>query len=238
MLSRYLLVAAFIGTVEAAPAPQQVAIFWGQSNMCGANINDRHNVAYINGSHVPNVVAWDGAKWVSYKQRVKATGCTGIGPEYGFAVEWSRTHPGQTLGIIKYSVGGSSMERWQPGGDLHLRLMEIYAQAASLPVVGVFIAQGEADSKTVTLSQLYPSRIEGAITAIRNVVGQVPVVFALTQRKSCCVAAIQNEQLYLATWPGIGVAQTGDLKTIDGLHFTIKAQNTLGIRMFEVWGNL
>ena len=78
----------------------------------------------------------------------------GVGPGLSFGIELANAHPGVRIGLIPCAVGGTSIDKWQPGGfdkatsthpydDAVVRIKEAMKSGE---VKGMIWLQGEADS--------------------------------------------------------------------------------------------
>lgn len=84
----------------------------GQSNMAG-----RGDIEPADREPIPNVLALDAkGEWVPAVDPLHwDKPNAGVGLARSFAVEYLRTHPGVTVGLIPAAHGGSPISVWQPG---------------------------------------------------------------------------------------------------------------------------
>lgn len=211
-----------LGARDLRRPPASALIFAGQSNMSGMGQRDEALAAPI-----PNVVVWAGDHWETYQPGR----C--FGPDLAFAQSWNRDRA-ESVGIVKYAVAGTSMERWT--GDLFDNLVSAYEQAG-VPAAAVIWAQGESDALDADLSAMYETRMHRFLVGLRNEVGQVPFVFAQTRFPSApYIDRIRQAQARLIGWERVCMTGTDDLTTWpDDLHFDTEGQLELGRRLYESW---
>lgn len=210
------------GAGDIRESPSSVYIFAGQSNMVGLG----QTPASLNGE-INNVVIWEGNHWETFKPGK----C--FGPELQFAIDWSQNHPNETVGFIKYAVGGTSMKDWELGNPLSIILLSDYVNSGNLPVKAILWDQGEADTTSQDLATHYAYRIESFISGWQSLTG-APFIFGETISKQYSYWDYINvEQTNISSWPNVTMIDTSDLTLWgDNLHFDTNSQLELGHRFY------
>jgi hypothetical protein len=138
-----------VGTAVAKEKPLKVFVFGGQSNMVGYGASVGELPPALQGE-LPNVVVFDGAKWVPLVAS-KTTGGK-PGPEVSCAQKLSAELK-EPIGVIKFAVSGSSLAGdWAIAnpGSLYGRLVKTVKaahQSREIEIVGMFWLQGERDAR-------------------------------------------------------------------------------------------
>lgn len=164
---------------------------------------------------------------------------TRTGPEASLVNQLAREYPFKKIGVIKYAVGGASLELdWKIGGTLYTTLVDTVMggkyKANVDTIDGFFWMQGESDGSNKYMAALYTTNFTNFITALRGDIGYTPVVTALigAPMKGSVeyIQTIRNAQLTVsATMDDVYVVDTYGLpKCCDNLHLTTIAQKTLG----------
>lgn len=109
----------------------------------------------------------------------------GVGPGLSFGIAMANAHPGRKIGLIPCAVGGTSIDKWQPGAfdkvtsthpydDAVLRITHAMKHGK---VKGMIWLQGEGDSNEA-LSLVYLDKLEALVRQIRKLTGEknLPVV--------------------------------------------------------------
>ena len=176
---------------HAADKPTKTFILAGQSNMVG----------WGDGTKLPDdlrkgndrVLMFEQGKWQPLRPRQpankgqKRVGLTefSFGPEIAFGHEMAKTWPDETIGIIKFSIGGTSILAWKPDwskedadrvgqgrhGSLYKKLMEKVDQAGKardLEIVGFLWLQGGGDTKNADVAGEYLDNLKSLVAAIRK----------------------------------------------------------------------
>ncbi|MAS96992.1 MAG: hypothetical protein CMO55_27690 [Verrucomicrobiales bacterium] len=167
-----------VSSVSASDTPLKVFVFSGQSNMVGMRSVGEELPAEMQKPN-PKALFWTGTEWKPIAPGVSEP--KGFGPEISFASHYTQT-TGETIGIIKHSVGGTPIERWQPkeGKNLYTVLEEkVKAAAKSRPieVVGMLWMQGERDSKDEEKAPLYEARLRMLVEGSREVFESPQMIF-------------------------------------------------------------
>jgi hypothetical protein len=177
-----------------------------------------------------------------------------LGPDGSSGSPWTRLgHQLVSSGQLKrvllvpIAVGGSSIKRWTPGGDLHPRIADVKARldAAGVRVTHIFWHQGESDAYATTGSE-YVERFDQLLTTLRERGLDAPVYPAVATRCGAGVrpkaAEIQAAQRSLperfeGVFPGPDTDQLDRFShRVDGCHFSdegLRAHAALWIQ--AVW---
>ncbi|KAK4745630.1 hypothetical protein SAY87_011942 [Trapa incisa] len=161
----FLLASAQSGSLqkEAPPAPHNIFILAGQSNMSGrggVELNATTGFLYWDGILPPecqpnaSIFRLDAdLKWVQATEPlhdgIDTTLINGVGPGMPFAHEILHLKPDYgTIGLVPCALSGSSIKRWQRGSPLYDRLMRRVNAAVESggKVRGMLWYQGGADS--------------------------------------------------------------------------------------------
>jgi len=150
------------------------------------------------------VLMFEGGKWQPLRPHQpanrgqKRVGLTefSFGPEIAFCHEMAKAWPDETIGIIKFSIGGTSVLAWKPDwskedadrvgqgrhGSLYKKLMEKVDQAKKsrgIEIVGLLWLQGGGDMKKVDVAQEYLENLKSLVVAVRKATGvaDLPFIF-------------------------------------------------------------
>lgn len=154
------------------PKPDFVALSFGQSNAANS-VQGRHQAGaavswfhagrcYAAEDPLPGPDGTGGSVWSRLGDRLIASG---------------RYRRVMFAGI---AAGGSELARWQPGGDLHPRLMTALAtmRAAGVPPTHLLWHQGERDMQLKTDAATYGAGIRKLVSSIREAGSAAPVFVA------------------------------------------------------------
>jgi hypothetical protein len=117
-----------------------------------------------------------------------------FGPEIAFAHEVAKAWPDETIGIIKFAIGGTSLLAWKPDwskedadrvgqgrhGSLYKRLMDkvnAAKQSRDIEIVGFLWLQGGGDMKKVDVAKEYLDNLKSLVAAVRKGVGVADLPF-------------------------------------------------------------
>jgi len=172
--------------------PELIFLLSGQSNMAGsgytADLPDTDEYKPYR-SAPGNISVWNvkNKKWRPLEIGKR------FGPEIGFAHALSSALPGKHIGLVKFAVGGTSMDKWAASGKLYPRLMVAFSDASkSTPdakLVAMLWHQGESDSDTKEVAQAYHGKLVNLIATVRNDSKEPNLLFILGQinpAKSYC----------------------------------------------------
>jgi hypothetical protein len=159
----------------------------------------------------------------------------GLGRSFGRAVKGNAD-----VGLIPAAFGGTSLEQWQPGGDLYkeaVRRARVAMKSGRLR--GILWHQGESDSGQERLARSYAARWTVMMTALRKDLdaGDVPVMVGalgpFLEREKHPFADEVNRQL--RTVGALFVSADGLHDKGDKLHFDAAGQRELGVRFAQAY---
>lgn len=213
-----------IGLVSEVPVdirPQITILAAGQSNMAGYGMKDH---------------PFPSSDRIEVIGNVPLVG--NYGPAYAYAMQVIRTQNVKIL-IIQCSVGGSSIESWQPGNTNFSRCSDYWKSRGSPPISVILWMQGEAEAMS-NKPEGWSGQFEYAISSLRSIVGSVPVVYAQIGPNPASPEtesyhswkSIQEQQEMLSI-PNSYMVKTSDLSLSDNwVHFDVSSYDTIGKRMF------
>ena len=221
-------------SAQEAPSNLSLVLLIGQSNMSGRGMIEPQDTVQIPGFFRLNAAnqwtpAIDPLHWDNPKAGV------GLGREFARALVNAR--PGAQIGLIPAAVGGTSLERWQPRGELYNQaLARLRVAQKSGKLVAILWHQGEADSSRAELSSTYASRWVAVMKQLRADAGtpNVPIVAGelgeFLQRPYAHIVDEQIDSLprlldHVAVAPAKGLTDRGDQ-----LHFDSVSQREFGRR--------
>jgi Ca2+-binding EF-hand superfamily protein len=190
----------FGSMVHAADKPIKSFILAGQSNMVGWGDSTKLPDDLRKGDE--RVLMFEDGKWQPLKphepanQGQKRVGLTEFyfGPEIAFGNEMAKAWPDETIGIIKFSIGGTSVLAWKPDwskkdadrvgqgrhGSLYKKLMEKVEQASNaraIEIVGFLWLQGGGDTKKADVAKEYLDNLKSLVAAVRKATGEPDLPF-------------------------------------------------------------
>jgi hypothetical protein len=179
-------------SVQPEPKPDLIFLLSGQSNMVGSGYSaDLPNTDDYKPyrKHLKNVSIWN----VREKSWQPLQLGKRFGPEIGFAHALSSSHPGKHIGLVKYAAGGTSMDKWAPGGKLYTRLMtasqDATRNAPDAKLAAMLWHQGESDSDTKEVAEAYHGKMIQFVESVRKDTNNPNLLFILGQinpAKSYC----------------------------------------------------
>lgn len=195
------------------PPVTQTIICAGQSNMTGTGL--------LAGVPPANVTLIG---------NVPGIGGFGNGPGLPFAMNLLHREPGTQIRLIQCAVGGTSMDRWVPSGDLY---KDCIAQAQNYKIDGIIFSQGEADAQlgNTNWDMNFTSMVRGFRSAFGN--QNLPVVFTALGDDPQTIpgwAEVKREQLSV-NLSMTQVITTDNLAKLDGLHYTQDSYAIIAQRM-------
>ena len=195
-----LVAAVFSTPAHAADKPTKTFILAGQSNMVGWGDSTKLPDDLRNGDD--RVLMFEQGKWQPLRPRQpankgqKRVGLTefSFGPEIAFGHEMAKAWPDETIGIIKFSIGGTSVLAWKPDwkmedadrvgqgrhGSLYKKLIEkveAASKAGDIEIVGFLWLQGGGDMKMVDVAKEYLENLNSLVTAVRKETGVADLPF-------------------------------------------------------------
>ena len=186
----------------AADKPIKTFILAGQSNMVGWGDSTKVPNELRNGND--RVLMFEQGKWQPLRPHQPANkgqkrfGMTefSFGPEIAFGREMATAWPDETIGIIKFSIGGTSVLAWKPDwskedadrvgqgrhGSLYKKLMAKVDQAKKsrdIEIVGFLWLQGGGDMKKVDVAKEYLGNLKSLVVAVRKAtdVADLPFIY-------------------------------------------------------------
>jgi len=177
---------------HASNKPDLIFLLGGQSNMAGSGYTtDLPDTDEYKRYHTPpkNVSIWNVKTKIWQPLELGKR----FGPEIGFAHALSAAFPGKHIGLVKYAAGGTSMDKWAPGGKLYPRLMTAFKEARknapNAKLAAMLWHQGESDSDTKDVAEAYHGKMVKFIASVRNETQEPKLLFILGQinpAKSYC----------------------------------------------------
>ncbi len=186
-----VLVQASLVTAEAPTKKMKVFILAGQSNMVGWGDSTKLPDDLRSGND--HVLMFENGHWQPLKPFKKAQknqekfGMTefSFGPEIAFAHDMANAWPDETIGVVKFAIGGTSILTWKPDwskedadrvgqgrlGSLYEKLMakvEQARKAREIEIVGVLWLQGGGDMKNVAVAKEYLDNLKSLVAAVRK----------------------------------------------------------------------
>ncbi len=252
-LKKHLIFTAllFFFSSSSVSAKDLVFILAGQSNMVGQGTASElaptyrrppHNVEfYYNGYRAP-------------MNRFKH-----FGPEIGFAYEMSRQFPHDTIKLIKFAVGGTSLFAWDPiwnaakanstrnasAGPLFKKLIttvNIQFDKNNEKLAGILWMQGEADAKYLPAAKQYAGNLNRFINALRLKLKSPNAMFIMGSvnpplKLFPSTPIVQQAQKVSASRiRNLRLIKTDDLgKRNDGVHYNTAGQLELGKRFARAY---
>jgi hypothetical protein len=231
-LTRFGFVSLFAGPVLAQTG-RDVFLLAGQSNMAGRGEVEPADQQPLAGISVfTKERAWAPAVDPLHFDK---PAIAGVGLGRTFAATVQKHGQLREIGLIPAAMGGSSLEEWSPGGKLFTNAVE-RTKAAGGRLRGILWHQGEADAQP-GLESTYAERWMVVMTALRQAVGDVPVVVGELGRFNPKYAAV-SEQLALlpVRFPRTAFVSAGGLRAkADGVHFDAPSLREFGRRYGHGW---
>lgn len=218
----------------------ELYILMGQSNMAG------RGVITDSMKSIHNNKVWmltKDNKWVVAHHPVHfdKPGVAGVGPGLSFGIAMAEARPGRKIGLIPCAIGGTSIDKWQPGAfdsatsthpydDAVLRITEAMKQGK---IKGMLWLQGESDTNEDKVAQ-YPGKFKQLVDRIRKLTGDknLPVVVGeLGRYKSVYQLFNRGLQKLPALIPNTAVVTSeGLIDKGDLTHFDTKSASIYGVR--------
>lgn len=183
-----------LASAEEPAKKMKVFILAGQSNMVGWGDSGKLPGELRNGNQ--RVLMFENGKWQPLKPFKKAQknqekiGMTEFtfGPEIAFGHAMAKAWPEETIGIVKFAIGGTSILTWKPDwskedadrvgqgrlGSLYKKLMEKVEQARKsreIEIVGFLWVQGGGDMKNIAVAKEYLNNLKSLVAAVRKDTG-------------------------------------------------------------------
>jgi hypothetical protein len=142
--------------------------------------------------------------------------------------------------FIALGVGGTTLARWKPDGDLHPRLLEAIrdVKAHNVSITHVLWHQGEADARLKTSRNAYETMFLEMVSSIRQQGVNAPIYISVAtrcQKQREAQEIRQAQQALVNPWQGMYAGpdtdQLGLGERYDGCHFSNE-----GLEKFaELW---
>ena len=208
LLLGILLTVVFAFSAHAADKPIKTFICAGQSNMVGYGDSTKLPDNLRKGND--RVLMFENGKWQPLRpfepanQGQRRLGLTEFhfGPEIAFGHEMAKAWPDETIGIIKFSIGGTSLLAWKPDwsredadrvgqgrlGSLYKRLMDkvdAAKQSRDIEIVGFLWLQGGGDMKKVDVAKEYLDNLKSLVAAVHKATGvpDLPFIYGSTRQQ-------------------------------------------------------
>ena len=191
---------------QAADKPIKAFICAGQSNMVGWGDSTKLPDELRKGND--RVLMFEDGRWQPLRPHEpankgqKRVGLTEFhfGPEIAFGQEMAEAFPDETIGIIKFSIGGTSVLAWKPDwkkedadrvgqgklGSLYRKLIEKVEQAEKardIEIVGFLWLQGGGDTKNADVAREYLDNLKSVVGSVRKDTGvrTLPFIYGTTR---------------------------------------------------------
>jgi hypothetical protein len=174
----------------------------------------------------------------------------GVGLAMSFAASLL-ADAGESIGLIPCAVGGTSLERWQPEGDLFARALaraRVALTTEGAHLAGICWHQGENDAQSAEEAGSYGERFTAMVVALRTalaepacplVCGELgPFVLARADFPHASTVAAQTRAALQALQPAAFVSAHGLCDHGDGLHFDAPSQRRFGERYAQAYRSL
>ena len=186
--------------LHAADKPTKTFICAGQSNMVGWGDSTKLPDDLRKGND--RLLMFENGKWqplklikpAMAKQRQYGMTEFSFGPEIAFGHEMAKAWPDETIGIIKFAIGGTSVLAWKPDwskedadrvgqgrhGSLYKKLMQKVEQARKardIEIVGFLWLQGGGDMKKADVAKEYLDNLKSLVAAVRKATGEPDLPF-------------------------------------------------------------
>jgi len=179
----------------ADPAPRDIFLLIGQSNMAGRGaIEEQDKIPH------PRIFVLNEQKmWVPAVDPLHfdKPAMVGVGLGSAFARVVAEAEPSALIGLVPAAFGGTSLDQWAPGGELYTHAVDRarLALATGARLRAILWHQGESDS-TAEKAATYAVRFDRMITRLRADLGSpdVPVIVGeLLHRRTA--SAVMNPVL-------------------------------------------
>lgn len=227
-------------------AKELVFILAGQSNMVGQGLAKELAPSY---RRAPRNVEFYYNGYKAPINRFKH-----FGPEIGFAHEISRQFPHDTIKLIKFAVGGTSLFAWDPtwnaakahstrnasAGPLFKKLIKtvnIQFNGKDSKLAGILWMQGETDAKYLIAAKQYAGNLNRFVNALRSKLNSPNALFIMGSVNPplnlfpSAPIVQQAQKVSASRIRNLRLIKTDDLaKRNDHLHYNTAGQLELGKR--------
>jgi Ca2+-binding EF-hand superfamily protein len=194
VVAMMVLVQGPLASAESPDNKTKVFILAGQSNMVGWGNSTKLPEDLRNGNG--SVLMFENGTWQplrpfrkaqKYQEKLGMTEFS-FGPEIAFGHEIAKEWPDETIGIVKFAIGGTSILTWKPDwskedadrvgqgrlGSLYKTLMEKVDQAGKareIEIVAFLWLQGGGDMQNVAVAKEYLDHLKSLVAAVRKDTG-------------------------------------------------------------------
>ncbi len=235
--------------LQAQPAPDttfRIYLLMGQSNMAGrGSITEE----YKNQQH-PHVWMLDKtASWVPARHPLHfdKPKVVGVGPGLAFGIKMAEAHPGSRIGLVPCAVGGTAIERWEPGAyDSATKthpyddaLVRIRTAMKSGVICGVIWHQGESNSGA---PEGYTDKLETLIRRVREevknprlpfVAGELGTYRPVYLKMNPVIGQLPSRVPFTAVATSEGLVHKGDTTHFDSPSATLLGER-YAVKMLEL----
>lgn len=247
-LALFCIILAGTFVFAAEPAPLDLYLLVGQSNMAG-----RGKVTEADRQPHPRILVLNRDNtWVSQGEPIHFDKReAGVGLGFTFAKLAAGRNPDATIGLIPCAVGGTPISRWKPGADLYKQALtraRIALKQGRLK--GILWHQGESECGSQTQSAIYSRLLAEVATGFRRdldapevpfIAGELGEFLYVRSGGKSPYARVVNEQINLLPTliPNTAVVHSAGLEHKgDELHFDAQAQKEFGQRYFAALQSL
>lgn len=233
-----LLVLAVPGPSAAVP-PMQVFLLVGQSNMVG-----RAKPISDGTGPTPNLFQWRDDVWQPAADPLgpasEPDSAVGPGMTFGLGV-LAHLPAGTQVGLIMCARGSTSIGNWTASGAQYRNCRKA-ARAAGGKIMGVVMLQGEHEAAEPNGGVIWANGFAKSLHAFERDFGPVPFVLgqigSIDPTRSPYQQAVRDAQAAAAVGhPEIELVTSTDLP-VEGVHFTVAGEKTLGYRYADAWYSL
>jgi hypothetical protein len=231
-----VLVVAIPGTGAADP-PMEVFLLAGQSNMVG-----RAEPISDGTGPIPNLFQWRDGAWEPAADPLGLDTDAAVGPGMTFGKRiLELAPPGTKVGLIMCARGESSIGSWTSDGGAY-RACKKTAGIAGGKIMGVVMLQGEHEAAEPKGGSVWASGFAKSLDAFEHDLGPMPFVLGqignLDPARSPYQQQVRDAQSAASVGhPEIALVTSTDL-AVEGVHFTVDAEKTLGRRFADAWHDL
>jgi hypothetical protein len=224
---------------STAEPPIQVFVLAGQSNMVG-----RAEPVSDGTGPTPNLLQWNNGAWQPAADPLgpDSEPDSGVGPGMTFGIGvLAHEPPGTTVGLIMCARGSTSIGNWIPGSSVYSSCRKAVS-AAGGQIAGIVFLQGEHEAANPNGGEQWAAGFAKSEPAFEHDFGPTPFVLGqignLDPERSPYQQQVRDAQAAAATaHPEIALVTTTDLP-VEGVHFTVSAEKTLGTRFADAWYTL
>lgn len=190
-----LLLSSLSASAGADPAPRDIFLLVGQSNMAGRGaIEEEDKIPHARIFVLNQEKTWGPAVDPLHFDKPALVG-VGLGSAFARAI--ADAEPSALIGLVPAAFGGTSLDQWAPGGQLYTNAVERarMALATGARLRAILWHQGESDS-TAEKAATYAARFDRMITRLRSDLSSpdVPVIVGeLLHRRTA--SAVMNPVL-------------------------------------------